>query len=221
MNITTLARACAALSTSLCCLPALAGRPLVTDDAAVLAPGMCQVEAWAQRGPSQRWVAPACNVGANWEVGAAAGRHDGRQVAGILAKTVFQPLTADQWGTGFTVASSHTHGTDGAHDGAVNFLAGAPLASWLVVHANVGAVHHAATHRGARTWALAVEASEGPRGYSIETFGERSASAGWQAGLRWTLVADALDLDAGWGVVRSGGARRPYATLGMTWVFPR
>jgi len=51
-------------------LPALAGRPLSSDDAATADPGSCQIEGWGEKsGASRAWVlAPACGVAEGWEI---------------------------------------------------------------------------------------------------------------------------------------------------------
>jgi len=88
--------------------PAWAGRPLATDDASILEPQDCQVEAWHQRTGSLRewWAMPACRVG-GWELGA--GKGEGK--ASILqAKTLLRAPRgsgedSDGWALGITVAS--------------------------------------------------------------------------------------------------------------------
>ena len=82
------------------CHGAYAARPLVVDDASILDPHHCQLEAWTQHAPAQTeyWAVPACNVGGHWELAAGLGRigpdgggHGYR--SGVLqAKTVFRPL---------------------------------------------------------------------------------------------------------------------------------
>ncbi|TWI43656.1 hypothetical protein IP92_04709 [Pseudoduganella flava] len=219
----------ATLLLSFSSLPALAGRPLVTDDASVVAPGMCQVEMSAQRDPGQGWFIPACNVANDWEVGAGFGgvRHEGawRRALAVHAKTLFRPLTEDGWGAGVTFAQQQLTGLNGAQEGlrdrSATLILSIPIASWAIVHANVGGIEHRAAGHGARTWATALETTHGHTGLSLETFGERGAYRTWQAGWRWSAVPDVLDLDAAWGVQHCDGVRANYAVLGLTWTFPR
>ena len=44
-----------------------AGQPLVTDDASIVAPGTCQLEAWwhPHRDGHEYWAQPACNFTGN------------------------------------------------------------------------------------------------------------------------------------------------------------
>lgn len=225
MPAPVLLRVAAALSLPLFCAPVLAGRPLVTDDAAVTAPGTCQVEASLQRDPSQGWVIPACNVAQGWEVGAGAGwiRTEGRtqRALAVHAKTVFRPLTEDSWGAGLTLAQQQPTAHDSARDRTATLLFSAPVAPWATVHANLGGVHHRATRSAALTWAAALETSAGRTGLTLEAFGERRAYRTWQAGWRWSAIQDVLDLDVAYGIQKGDGVRTPYAGLGMTWVFPR
>jgi len=206
-------------------LAAQAGRPLVTDDAAVLAPGDCQVEASASRGPGQRWLAPSCNVAENWEAGIGAGhvRSGGkfRRAIVIGAKTVFRPLSDDGIGVGAAVSEQRIAGPERSRDQTVNLFASVPLAPWAVAHVNAGAVRHGLSHQHAATWAAALETTRGRGGLTFETFGERGSSRGWQAGARWTLVENVLDLDAGYGASRDCDGRRRFATVGLTYVFQR
>ena len=50
--------------------PVQAAQPLATDDAAVVAPKTCQLEAWSRMAHDGRdyWVQPACNFTGNLEL---------------------------------------------------------------------------------------------------------------------------------------------------------
>jgi hypothetical protein len=70
----------------------------VTDDAAVVAPKTCQLEAWARsaRDGHEYWAQPACNFTGNLELTIGAGRAqpDAAEASTILqlqAKTVLSP----------------------------------------------------------------------------------------------------------------------------------
>ncbi|WBS05430.1 hypothetical protein OU994_14680 [Pseudoduganella sp. SL102] len=219
------ARLCAAMSLLLLPPAVQAGRPLVTDDAAVLAPGDCQIEASASRGPGQRWLAPTCNVAENWEAGVGVGNvrsGDAYHRAIVIgAKTVFRPLSDDGVGVGASLSEQRIAGPETSRDQTVNLIVSVPLAAWAHAHVNAGVIRHGMSHQRAGTWAAAIEASHGRGGLSVETFGERGASRGWQAGTRWTLVDDVLDLDAGYGELHDSAGRRRFATVGLTYVFQR
>ena len=90
---------------------AWAGRPLVTDDATIVDPRSCQLEAWFQRaqdGAIERWALPACNVGGKLELTLGGARlSDNRRTANaglIQAKTVLRPLEPGGWGLALSLA---------------------------------------------------------------------------------------------------------------------
>jgi len=66
MRLAAAALACVAL-------PALAARPLATEDASILDEKECQLEMWVDvaHDASQGWFVPACNFGGHveWQVG--------------------------------------------------------------------------------------------------------------------------------------------------------
>jgi hypothetical protein len=165
------ARLCAAMSISLLPLAAQAGRPLVTDDAAVLAPGDCQVEASASRGPGQRWLAPTCNVAQDWEAGIGVGnvRSGGEfhRAIAIGVKTVLRPLSEDGIGVGASLSEQRITGPETSRDQAVNLIVSMPLAPWALAHVNAGAIRHGISHQHAGTWAAALETMRGRGGLSF------------------------------------------------------
>ncbi len=84
---------------------ALAGRPLVTDDATIVDARSCQIEAWFQRardGASESWLLPACKLGGNLELtlGGARLRDNGQAASAALfqAKSVLRQLEPGDWG---------------------------------------------------------------------------------------------------------------------------
>ncbi|GGY60213.1 hypothetical protein [Pseudoduganella albidiflava] len=206
-------------------LAAQADRPLVTDDAVVLSPGTCQVEASASRGPGQRWLAPGCSVAEHWEAGIGVGnvRSGGKYHRAIVigAKAVLRPLSEEGIGVGAAVSEQRIAGPEASRDQAVSLIVSVPLAQWARAHVNTGAVRHGISHQRAATWAAALEATRGRGALTLETFGERGASRGWQAGGRWTLVKDVLDADAGYGELHDLDGRRRFATVGLTYTFQR
>jgi hypothetical protein len=86
-----------------------AAQPLATDDAAILPPWTCQVEAYVRafRHGSETWLAPACNPGGIAELSIAAARvqadEDGRStLLQLQAKTLFVPRDDRRWSAGAT-----------------------------------------------------------------------------------------------------------------------
>jgi len=215
------------------CVPALATRPMVVDDASIESPGNCHFESWTQRTAAQveYWAVPACNFGGalqSWELSAGLGRvkpdgPDGAYRSGVVqAKTVFRPLHTNDWGIGLTVANQFRQGAGVAGD--LSVLVPASLSRFddrLLVHANLGWLRAHADHRSDLFWAGGAEWAAQPRlTLTLEAYGTARGHALAQAGVRATLVPDHLALDAGIGRRIGGGASERYATVGLTFAGP-
>lgn len=229
MNAPIPCRSLCAAALLLACVPALATRPMVVDDASIESPGNCQLESWTQRttGRAEYWTVPACNFGGawqSWELSAGLGRigpdgPDGAYRAGVLqAKTVFRPLQTNDWGIGLTVANQFRQGAGVAGD--LSVLVPASLSRFddrLLVHANLGWLRAHADRRSDLFWAGGAEWAARPRlALTLEAYGTARGRALAQAGMRVTLVPDRLALDAGIGRRIGGGASERYATIGLT-----
>lgn len=90
--------------------PRWAARPFVTDDARVVDPGACQLEAWTQQGPDgdQYWALPACNPTGWLELTAGTGvlsdaAGDRSPVVQLQGKTLFRALTPGGVGVGVAI----------------------------------------------------------------------------------------------------------------------
>lgn len=190
-----------------------AGRPLATDDATILDPNDCQVEAWHQHTGKLRewWAMPACRVG-SWEL--AAGKGQSRNAA-LQAKTVFRKLETDGWGIGLTVATQQ--GQIRQHT--VNLpLTMSFAGDALLLHLN-GGWQRQQGMAGRATWSIGGEYAFARRwSASIESYGSRHNPPTRQAGLRYALAEGRLDLDAS--VAKAPGAQHQLA-VGMTWALPR
>jgi hypothetical protein len=212
----------ALVASMLACANAHAARPMVTDDANIVDPGACQLESWTQRTASvtEYWAVPACNLGGQWELAAGAGRSsqpDGaNRLAAVRAKTVFRPLSTNDWGIGLSVASQFGAGGSSADNLAVVVpISASMLDDRVLVHANLGwqRTHGASS---TATWSGGTEWNATSRlGLTLEAYGAGSARIA-QAGARFALIADRLVLDAGAGqrLGLHGGAR--YITCGLT-----
>lgn len=215
-----------ALATALLLPPlmtAYAARPLVTEDAAILARGYCQLETWAQHndGSTDYWVAPHCHAGDNWELIAALGHlgapTDGGGQRVLKAKTVFRTLARNDWGVGLVLADQF-----GAGDGIDGDLAlTVPLSVSLLdnrvlVHANAGWLRRRGGPFGA-TWALAGEWNVTARtGLTLEAYGAGHAPSYLQAGARYDLVPRRVTLDAAIGNRFGLHRAERYIAIGLT-----
>jgi len=194
--------------------PAWAGRPLATDDAAILEPSDCQVEAWHQHTGSLRewWAMPACRVG-DWEL--AAGKGQGRASI-VQAKTILHRSgnATDGWALGLAVASQQGP----IRQQTVNLPLTMSFAQQaFLLHLNAGWMRpHGAATRG--TWSIGGEYAFARRwGLSLESYGSRHLHPTRQLGLRYTLLENRLDLDTS--VAETAGSR-PQLAFGMTWALP-
>ena len=208
--------------------PALAGRPLTTEDASVLDHGRCQVEAWVDHGDdlTTGWLVPACNfgLGIEWQVGAARTRVDSRWSTSqtyAQAKGLFKEIDdGSPWGVGWVVGVAReplreTH--RGWHDPYVLVPASVAFGE-VLVHANLGWLRNRAEGRDYTLWGAAVEVPGGERlTWVAEAFGAGSGNPFLRAGARFSLVKDVLDLDLTV-VTRPGGTREErYLSLGVFW----
>jgi hypothetical protein len=116
--------------------PVYAAQPLATDDAAVLPPRTCQVEAWIERAHDARehGIAPACNFSGNLELGAGIVRvrpdaDDRSSVLQLQAKTVLYPRANGAWS--FGAVGGAVRDTTAPHGrSAFQTFYGKGLASW-------------------------------------------------------------------------------------------
>jgi hypothetical protein len=233
MMMTPLARlraagACsAALAMLLASAGAHAGRPMTVDDAAIAAPGQCQLETYAQhaRHFDEYWATPACNVGGHWElaVGGAwaedtAGPHSRTEHFGrVQAKTVFKPLETDDWGLGLVLADQFRAGRNGDGDLSANVpLSFSLRGDALQVHVNLGVMRPAGARRGNATWGSGAEFRLGERdSLTAEVYGRQRAGSRYQFGLAHALIPDHLQIDATWGRRLARGAVEQVVTVGL------
>ncbi len=198
-----------------------AGRPMAADDAAILAPGQCQLEAGLQDGARDgAWtVMPACCIGA-WELGAGV-QADRRPDSGALivqAKTALRAMHSDDWGLAL-VLSAAARSRDGG-GGGINLPLGVSL--WhdrAFLHLNAGVQN--AGGRTAGTGALGAELALGPRAaLTLERYGRRGDGDELRLGARYNLLPARLDLDLSYSRFAGGRAARPSLGLGLTWSGP-
>jgi hypothetical protein len=205
--------------------PALhAGQPLVTDDAAVVAPYTCQLEAWAHPTSDghEYWAQPACNFTGNLElaVGGARTYPYGDSPSSIIhlqAKTVLVPRADGEWS--FGVVGSGDRDTGASH-GRTAFQAFnvTGLASWyprddLEIDLNLGVSYL----HGSGSFAVAGAALQ----YAVidalqllgEIFRDEPGRAKFQVGVRGIVVPDRFELYVSYG--NRFDATQWFATVGI------
>jgi hypothetical protein len=207
-----------------------AGRPLATEDAAILDTGHCQVEAWIDRArdSTQGWLVPACNFGFDTEVqvGGARTRADGDtrfSEAYAQAKTLLRkPTEQEPWGVGLVVGVVRRPLNE-VHRGWDNPYVLVPFTQAIcgtpfTFHANVGWFRNREARRDLTLWGAAIEAAVTPRATLLaEAYGENSEKPFVRIGGRWIAIQDRLEVDLTW-VTRPGGASEErFVSLGVTW----
>lgn len=209
---------------------AYAGRPMVTDDAGLVAARSCQIEAWVQlhRDSTDYWALPACNLGGNLEItlGGALTRaagHTQTRAQVLQAKTLFKPLPVNGWGIGLAAGTLRDAQAErDAHDWYAYVPASLSLRDDAVLlHGNLGWLRSGQDRRHRLTWGVGAEARATERSaWFIETYGEDRGRPFYHLGLRHELVPGRLQIDASYGNRHGGGSAERWFSVGLVWVSP-
>ena len=209
---------------------AFAGRPLTTEDAAILPAGRCQLETWIDRSDDAAtgWLVPACNLGLGTELqaGFARTRIDGQarfSEAYVQAKTLLREMTdGEPWGVGLVLGVIRRPRNE-MHRGWDNPYAIVPFTQSicgtpLTFHANVGWSRDRETRRDVTLWGAGIEAAIDPRITLLaETYGENAGKPFVRIGGRWSAIPNTLEVDLTL-VGRPGGtSAERFVSLGVTW----
>jgi len=189
--------------------PSHAARPMVTDDARLTKSGSCQVESWwrANSDSNEVWALPACNPNGNFELtlGAAISKVDHQQTSSdtiLQAKTIFKDLKTNSWGYGLGLGTaSHSNDHYPGPNGVGSTYFYVPIShsfndDQLIVHSNIGYIHYRHSSQDAVTWGIGAEYKVNPELLIIaETFGDHRNKPFAQAGIRYSLIPDILQID--------------------------
>ncbi|MCI0353848.1 MAG: hypothetical protein L0099_02240, partial [Acidobacteria bacterium] len=149
----------------ICASPcALAGRPFVTDDAALTTAHACQLETWVQHSDAatEWWALPACNPWGNFELTAgfvevdAAADHRSWVLQG---KTLFTAMDDDSVGIGFAAGVIRPEGGSGGSDYAYIPVSTMSQNGKLTFHANLGWLRDRSLKASRATWAAGAAAA--------------------------------------------------------------
>ncbi len=212
--------------------PALAARPMITDDARIVDAKGCQVESWHRsnrEAASQFWAVPACNPTGNLEisVGGAFEQTGGerRLAAGLVqGKTIFRPLQANDWGWGLAVGRSLDRPL--GQERASSWYAYAPVSlslrdDRLIVHLNLGLRSDRRTQRTHGTWGLGSELRLADHLQLItEAYGESGSRPFVHGGLRYWVVPDRVQVDTTVGTRLERGTQERWVTIGLRLLSP-
>lgn len=217
----------AALLTAAAATTAHAGRPLVTDDAGVLDRGTCEVEGVAERAwaggdrATARTLEVGCGIGWRTQLGLAGGRAKAGGVRTDLATLSGKTALAGAEATGLTslgygVDATRARGGSWQHAASsLTLIHSRPLGRAASLHLNLGHARDEPSDRRATTWGAGIEhAGYGTLAPMAELYGDDREAPHWNVGLRWTLAADRVWLDASYGR-QIGPGRARLATLGF------
>ncbi len=187
-----------------------AARPLVTDDARLTTAGSCQLETWlrADHQHQELWALPSCNPGGNLEItmggGQAIPESGPRTVDYVFqAKTLFRPLTPGNWGWGLAIGTVRHPKIQPGPNLLGNTYAYLPFSlsmtadDRIVLHGNLGWLQDKARNNTSTTWGIGGEFRLSERLQGIaESFGDDHGRPYWQAGLRFGIVPERIQIDA-------------------------
>jgi hypothetical protein len=200
-----------------------AGGHYAVDDAVLVDPGRCLIEAWharADRNNTDYTVLPACNPAGKLELGMGlsriqeAGDYD-TQVE-FYAKTVAREVQLGSYGWGVAVSSTWGGALQRSESAAAYVPLSVHLIEPLLLHFNAGwADERGADH--AAIWGSGADYSLAPRVNLIaEIYGTHRGGTELQAGLRYSAGAGVVDLS--YGRARATG-RDDWVTVGVGWNF--
>jgi hypothetical protein len=230
---TTPHRLAIALALAVTALPAMAARPLITDDARIVDPKSCQVESWVQFHPggSERWAIPACNPTGNWELalGGSVARNDENKLelnnVQMQAKTLLKPLETNGYGVALTLGAVHQPNAEEKKmfgNVFVNLPVSLSFADdRFVLHLNAGASHERQEHRNRMTWGVGSETQLTSNIYLIaETFGQNKGKPSYQTGFRFWIVRDRVQVDTTYGNTFGQGTGNRFFSIGLRLLSP-
>ena len=201
-----------------------AGQPLVTDDASIVAPGTCQLEAWwhPHRDGHEYWAQPACNFTGNLElaVGLARAYPDSDPTSSLIhlqAKTVLFPLEAGQWWFGLVASGDRDTGALHGRTAFQGFNV-TGIASWhprddLEIDLNLGGSYLYGSGSFAVAGAAVQYAVIEPLQLLGEIFRDEPGRAKFQVGFRGIIIPDRFEVYASYG--NRFGATQWFATVGI------
>lgn len=215
------------------CPCAEAARPMVTDDARIVDPKSCQVESWIKRNrnSTEAWALPACNPTGNVELTFGGARTWANGEAAftdhvVQAKTIFKPLEPDGWGIGLAVGTFRHPHRAAARGWPGDLYAYSPISvsfasdAW-VVHVNVGATRRRDEQRTQGTWGLGNEIRLRDDLILIpELFGNDRGRPFYQAGIRYWVVKDRVQIDMTYGNRLASDTAERWISVGLRLLSP-
>jgi len=222
----------AALIAALPGSPSHAARPLTTDDARIVDGKSCQLETWRRRNKdsTEFWALPACNPTGNAEItigGALVSEAGELHTSDVQAqvKTLFKTLEPDGWSVGLVVGYLD-HKQSRHRDVAGRLYSYVPASfsfasDAFVVHTNVGTIRAPDESSHRLTWGMGTETRITPNVFIVaEAFKLERAGPHYQAGLRFWIVPNRVQIDATVGDRIGESTRSRWYSIGLRLLSP-
>ncbi|MFZ6801680.1 autotransporter outer membrane beta-barrel domain-containing protein [Undibacterium sp. Di24W] len=203
---------------------AIAGRPMIVDDAGVVANKTCQVESWRQKNltGAEYWAVPACNLTGNLELAMGGARLVSNQMRSVnrfqmQGKTLFKTMDSNGWGAGLVFGNQF----DPSQGMVGDLYIRAPVSfsfreDQVIVHTNLGWSHNKNTKSDAATWGVGTEISLNSRtALTAEIYGQTQVKPSFQLGIRHTLIPDQLQLSVSYGDRLSSRQADRFTSVGL------
>ena len=195
------------LALSFYVMPSHAGRPMIVDDAGLVAANNCQLESWVSHTSSvnEYWAVPACNLTGNLEVAIGGARIAGTSQTGNLTflqgKTLFKPLENNGWGVGLVFGNQSVIGRNGLGDMFATIpVSFSYLEGGVLLHTNVGLMRMKTSRQILKTWGFGTEVMLNDKSTLIaEIFGQESQKPIAQIGMKHWLYKNQIQIDATYG----------------------
>jgi hypothetical protein len=205
-----------------------AARPMITDDARIVDAKACQLETWVKKQPdtTEYWALPACNFTGNLELtfgGARGNDAEGTRTTDVVlqGKTLFKTLEPNGWGLGLTFGGVRHPPVEAEGNLIGDLYANVPASlsfkdDRLVLHANLGVLHEKEAKRYRMTWGLGSETRLIEHTWLIaEVFGQNEGKPFYQAGFRFWIVPDRVQIDTTYGDRAGQGTGERWFSIGL------
>lgn len=207
---------------------AMAARPMITDDARVVDTHSCQLESWVKhnRSSNEYWALPGCSPADNTELtlGGAVTREDKQSQNSDLmlqAKVLLKPLETNSYGYGLVIGYAQHPKLDSNSSMIGNTYAYIPASASffsdkLILHVNLGALHDKEKRRADLTWGVGSEIPLSDKVELIaETYGDHRSRAFYQAGIRYWVVRDRVQIDTTYGNRMQNNSDERWFSIGL------
>ena len=212
--------------------PAFSARPFVTDDARLTLAHSCQLESWSRvySSSTELWALPACNPTGNLEFTLGAGRALLNDYATndyvFQVKTLFKEMAPGGVGWGLALGKIAHPGINPGPNLLGNQYIYLPISflnqnSSRAIHLNIGALRYDGAGQTRGTWGLGLEQQTTERLHLIaETFGDPRSQPYFQAGVRYFVIKDLLQIDLTLGGQHDGPTSGRWISFGLRYLPP-